>query len=689
MELKDKKDTFGGLIKKVKNLLYILELLKKKKKAFRKDYYIPRSWNVSGYNKFKVNKDNKNEIVVNPYDFMIYIIENCILNNADKRKKYDKPLDINSKKPLNISECTVYSMMPRMFTAWKHYKNGEVLQGSFVKSLCLIPYLKQYNVNIIYLLPVFKYSDKCKKGELGSPYSIKDVYKLDENLHEELLGSDNKDLVNVEFAAFVEACHIMGIRVMVDFVFRTVARDSDLIINHPEWFYWIDLKYKDTFNVYRVSGVDEIEAISKDNVHILYKSNKLEAYLEQFREAPNKVDFYKWNQVLQRYNSTGENILDLIESYFGVTTVPAFSDCLNDTQPAWTDVTYIKYYLDRNSVAKKYVSDDVPPYILQDGAKLSLFPAKDKIEELWDYVLKVIPYYQDEYMIDGARVDMGHAMPAELNQGIVDLAKKKNKNFIFWSEEFNSYKSKEAKDAGFNFISGSLWSIYKELQNPEFNKSLLLDNLMVSSLPIAAAIDTPDTPRAALMHYNKVELELLIFLNNFIPNVVPFITNGSDVMEIQPMNLGLGNTPAGQYVLPKRDPIYGKLAFFDNYSIHWDKEEANWSKEVIKKASKLRQKYINIISKKENFIIQEETKRHHDFIFFAYYDEKKKEGVFFLANRKVDHWIEVNIGEILPVKLKNKEIILTYAGGSLCNVSYNKFVNKGLIPGEVVIGSIK
>ena len=167
-----------------------------------------------------------------------------------------------------------------MFTAWKHYKDREVLQGSFIKSLCLIPYLKEYNINIIYLLPVFKYSDKCKKGELGSPYSIKDVYKLDENLHEELLGLDNQDLIGVEFAAFVEACHIMGIRVMVDFVFRTVARDSDLILNHPEWFYWIDLKYKDTFSVYRVSDIAEGAAVSKENVHSLYKSNKFSLVLK-------------------------------------------------------------------------------------------------------------------------------------------------------------------------------------------------------------------------------------------------------------------------------------------------------------------------------------------------------------------------------------------------------------------------
>ncbi|MBP5426641.1 MAG: alpha amylase [Clostridiales bacterium] len=672
----------------MENLLAILDKLKSRKRGFKRDYYIPRDWNVLGYNKFKTAKNAENEIIVNPYDFMIYTIEQGILSNANKKKRYDKALDVNAKNSVNVFESTVYSMLPRMFTAWDHYKSGEVLQGSFVKSLCLLPYLKQYNIDIIYLLPVFEYSNQYKRGEIGSPYSIKNIYKLDENLHEELLGQD-KEMLGVEFKAFVEACHIMGIRVMVDFVFRTVARDNDLIVEHPDWFYWIDLKYKDTFSIFKIPSLDQKVDVSEKTVHDLYKTPDLKNYLKQFRMCPKDEDPYKWEQLIERHNNTGENILDLIESYFHLTTAPAFSDTLNDIQPAWSDVTYIKFFRDRNEVSKKYVSDDVPPYILQDGAKLSVFPAKDKIKELWEYVLDVIPFYQNEYMIDGARIDMGHALPRDLNEKLVALAKKNNKNFILWSEEFDPKKSKQAKDAGFHFISGSLWSVYKEVQDAGFNRALLLDSLMSSELPVAAAVDTPDTPRAATIHYDKTELELIVFLNSFVPNSVPFITNGSECMEIQPMNMGLGNTPSGQYVLPKKDPMYGKLAFFDKYSIHWGTSQAKWMSEIMKKTAELRKKYMSILSKKENFIVQEEMQKHYDFIFFAYYDKKKSKGLFFLANRKMDHWIEVNIGEILPVDLKQKKISLIYAGGNLCNVRYNQSINKGLMPGEVILGVIE
>ena len=43
-----------------------------------------------------------------------------------------------------------------------------------------------------------------------------------------------------------------------------------------------------------------------------------------------------------------ENIdfINLIESEFGLTVAPAFSDCINDPQPAWNDITFFRLYLD-------------------------------------------------------------------------------------------------------------------------------------------------------------------------------------------------------------------------------------------------------------------------------------------------------------------------------------------------------
>ena len=96
-------------------------------------------------------------------------------------------------------------------------------------------------VNTIHLLPITSVGSDGNKGTLGSPYAIKNPYEIDPNLAEPNLGvgADN------EFAAFVEAAHHLGMRVVVEFVFRTSAKDGDWVAEHPEWYYWIKAKIED------------------------------------------------------------------------------------------------------------------------------------------------------------------------------------------------------------------------------------------------------------------------------------------------------------------------------------------------------------------------------------------------------------------------------------------------------------
>jgi len=48
--------------------------------------------------------------------------------------------------------------------------------------------------------------------------------------------------VQEQFKALVQAAHLLGIRIVLDFIPRTAARDSDLIKEHPDWFYWIKIE---------------------------------------------------------------------------------------------------------------------------------------------------------------------------------------------------------------------------------------------------------------------------------------------------------------------------------------------------------------------------------------------------------------------------------------------------------------
>ena len=469
-------------------------------------------------------------------------------------------------------------MLIRTFTAWYHTE-GALSSGTFLKTISLLPYLKSLGVDIIYLLPIFEYSTRYKKGDLGSPYAIKNIYKLDKNLHDPLLGEYTESMLEIQFKAFVEACHILGIKVMVDFVFRTVSRDNDLLAEHPDWFYWIDLKNSDSFSA---PSVDKKEPFAVDNSSIacLYRSKGIERYLSQFTQSPDKIHPEKWQMLVKRHKETGENILDLIEAEFSITTVPGFSDVVNDSQPPWTDVTFLKFYFDVHEEAKKYITDQHPPYIMQDGVRLSVFRGRLENKELREYITGVIPYYQRKFGIDGARIDMAHALSPDLNTEIIAEVKLINENFILWSKSLTR-QIEDAKAYGYHFISGDTWAVYNSFNKPFFNKKLISDSLLRSELPMIASLETPDTPRAALMYKNKRVLSLLTFLNYFIPNSVPFINNGMEAMEIQPMNLGLGNTEEGRFVLNKKDPMYGKLAFFDAYCIHWKSKDFQWMKRII------------------------------------------------------------------------------------------------------------
>ena len=499
------------------NLQYLTKLLSHRQSTLEGDFFIPEVWNSFGYKDFTTHAERPGEISVNPYKFTKHCIKTILANP--------------SSLSIPLKDSIIYGILPRMFTSWDHYSKDNLCPGTFLKCLWLLPYLKKMNINIVYLLPIFKISDKYKKGDVGCPYAIKDIYKLDDSLHDSLLGEYNFELLELQFKAFVEACHALGIKVMLDFAFRTVARDNVLTETHPEWFYWIDKKYEKNFEAPKIPELPPHTSVSLGVIDAIYKSKSVKEYLTMFTE----------------YDPENPNI----------TTAPAFSDVINDTQPIWSDITYLKFYFDAS-------------YILYDGIKLNVFSGKKPNAELWDYIKKVIPYYQNKFNIDGARIDMGHALPPDLSSKIIAASREGRKDFILWSEVIDIKLSGEAKKQGYDLISGDLWAAYK------YPCIDCIAHTASSKLPLIASPETPDTPRLALQGLNKQQIKKLLDINFSLPNSIPFINNGMDVLEVQPMNLGLGNTEEGRFVLDKSDPQYGKLAFFDNYRLHWLNKNAKW-----------------------------------------------------------------------------------------------------------------
>ena len=670
------------------NLSKILDILEDRKSQFKGTYYIPEAWNTCHYSPGALEQSKAGQINVNPYEFISQCINSLILTQ-ENRKRYLNNSAKEVQEPPNLVRSVIYSVLPRMLTAWTHEDNERLQGGTFLKTICLLPYIKELGADIIYLLPIFKYSSKYKKGEIGSPYAIKNIYKLDANLHDELLGGDGEEMIDLEFKAFVEACHLLDMKVMVDFVFRTVSRDNDLIAEHPEWFYWIDIRNEQSFTTPKSDKLKGPTLLNDKSLKSLYTSSGIKEYLAGFTYPPNAIDSDKWGKVLKKHYETGDNILDLIEADFGITTAPGFSNVVNDTQPPWTDVTYLKFYFDLHPMAKKYVGSNQAPYILQDGVSLNLYRGEEVNAGLWDYISGVIRHYQQCYGIDGARIDMGHALPPELNKRIVTEAKAGNRSFILWSEEFHAEKSKAAGEEGFHFLTGMLWGGYKDIDKPSFNKKIFRDAVL-SHLPLTGALETPDTPRIALRYRDKRKIELALWINAFVPNSVPLINSGMELMELQPMNLGLDNTEEGRFVLEEKDCMYGKLAFFDNYCLHWLQEDGKWMRQLLKNVFRLRSTLIDYISHKDKFIEESIKVREAKLTFMLYHDTATGRGIFLLANRSLKSGAKIRPGELLVrcTGHKYESIDIIYdTDGAGCRAAA---LTEGRLmkPGEVIIGSV-
>jgi starch synthase (maltosyl-transferring) len=552
--------------------------------------------------------------------------------------------------------------------------------------MLILPMLKRLKVSILYLLPIFSCSDRYKKGGLGSPYAVKDIYRLDSGLHDPLLGDYFAELLEIEFKAFVEACHASGIKVIVDFAFRTVARDNVLIARHPDWFFWIKSEFDDEFKPPMIGDGEKSYCLNEKVVRRLYKSPQADGYLSRFTLPPDKINAARWENIKSR---GPEGIEEQIRREFGVTTVPGFSDVVNDRQPAWTDVTYLKFYFDNPPEIQKYIPKNQPPYIMQDGASLNCSHGKEKNAGLWDYVAGVLPFYKKNYRIDGARIDMAHALPAELNALMIEKVRETDGKFILWSEEFDPAKGAQARNDGFDFISGYSYSGYKKIKQAGFNKAILQDGFLKSELPLAASAETPDTPRAAQIHKNPDLLRLIVILNNFMPNSVPLICGGQELMEIQPMNLGIDNDESGRFVLPRNDPMYGKLAFFDEYCLHW-KNDGEFIGSVLRDTLGIRKDHLPLITGKRNFVQYPELFHDKKLTALCYYCKACGDGLIIAANRSENTRALLNLKKLLPSDLsQNGRATIIYDKNGICERPASTGKSFYLNPSEALIIELK
>ncbi|PLX25342.1 MAG: alpha-amylase [Ignavibacteria bacterium] len=455
-------------------------------------------------------------------------------------------------------DAVVYNIFTRLTTAWDHDGDGRIAlddlegglreTGTFLKSIAILPYLKSLGINTLHLLPVTAIGQDGNKGSLGSPYAIRNPYKLDDRLCEPFheLG------VESEYAAFVEAAHHLGMRVVMEFVFRTASKDSDWILDHPNWFYWIDAEIPDRSEE-QPEGYGNPQ-FSEDELQVI--NQRVRRHDHSSLPPPGMAYRNMFHDMPMEIVQEGDRYIGLLEDGKRLRIPGAFADWPpDDVQPPWNDVTYLKLY-DHSSF--NYIAYNT---IRIYDSRLTQIDNENR--GLWNTIINIIPHYQKNFGIDGVMIDMGHALPKRLKQSIVDRARKVDPDFAFWEENFAI--SVKSRQEGYNATVGYLWTdehIPEKLR--EFLTMLESQDVPV---PFFATPEMHNTPRAAKRECGMAFSRLSLVVNAFLPAVL-FLHQGYELGETFPVNTGLGFTPEDIAELPSHT-----LPLFSESALSWTNDQ--------------------------------------------------------------------------------------------------------------------
>jgi glycosidase len=125
------------------------------------------------------------------------------------------PSVIRTHHPDWSRDAVLYQINLRQFTA----------EGTIAAAADELPRLAEMGVDILWLMPVQPIGEENRKGELGSPYSIRDYTAV------------NPELGTMDdMRAFVEVAHALDMRVILDWVANHSAWDNPLVQAHPDWY---------------------------------------------------------------------------------------------------------------------------------------------------------------------------------------------------------------------------------------------------------------------------------------------------------------------------------------------------------------------------------------------------------------------------------------------------------------------
>jgi len=116
--------------------------------------------------------------------------------------------------PSWLRDGVVYEVFPRDFS----------MAGNLNGVTAQLDRLQDLGVTILWTMPIHPIGEKIRKGELGSPYAIRDYYAVDPNY-----GTVE------DYQRLVSEAHKRGMKVIMDLVADHTAWDS-VLMRHPEFY---------------------------------------------------------------------------------------------------------------------------------------------------------------------------------------------------------------------------------------------------------------------------------------------------------------------------------------------------------------------------------------------------------------------------------------------------------------------
>ncbi|GGF53306.1 alpha-amylase family glycosyl hydrolase [Alteromonas lipolytica] len=127
-----------------------------------------------------------------------------------------KPVELYSlSQPDWSKDAVIYQVNTRQFSQ----------QGNFDGVTDKLEAIVELGATILWLMPVHPIGVKNRKGELGSPYAVKDYLAI------------NPEFGDASgFQHLVDKAHALGLKVILDWVPNHSAWDNSLVTTHPEWY---------------------------------------------------------------------------------------------------------------------------------------------------------------------------------------------------------------------------------------------------------------------------------------------------------------------------------------------------------------------------------------------------------------------------------------------------------------------